>query len=177
MFLHDQDPERKSKTNTDRTSDALRIQGARTRVSSGRGSTAFRPGFWTSDPSIESAILGQLSKARGSYFEVARIEAFGEAAVDRRQQVAGVGAPALIAPEAGETCGGAQLPKPGLLLSSHGQGVAERGFGFRGITGRTRKQRLGPEAMQIRFKPPLLRLGLQLECKCLLARPKERGPG
>ena len=55
------------------------------------------------------------------------------------------------------TGGGAQLPKPGLLVSSHGQGVAERGFGFCRITGRARKERLGPEAMQLRFKPPLLR--------------------
>ena len=55
------------------------------------------------------------------------------------------------------------------------------------------QERFGPEAMQLRFKPPLLRsvdnpqrLGQQiprlgwispLECECLLASPKERVPG
>jgi len=38
------------------------------------------------------------------------VEAFGEPAVDRRKQVAGFGALALIAPQAGEAGGGAQLP-------------------------------------------------------------------
>jgi len=77
--------------------------------------------------------------------------------VVQRKDIASLDALVVVAPEASETCGDAQLPKPGLLVSSHGQGVAERGFGFCRITGRARKERLGPEAMQLRFKPPLLR--------------------
>src|SRR6478672_810214 len=50
---------------------------------------------------IASALLGQLSKYRGGFFEVARIEAFSEAAVDRREQVASCATLALIAPETG----------------------------------------------------------------------------
>jgi len=44
------------------------------------------------------------------------VEAFGEPAVDRRQKVAGFGAAALVAAEAGEAHGGAQFPELGTLL-------------------------------------------------------------
>ena len=87
----------------------------------------------SADPSI--ILLSQLSKERGGFFEVARIEAFSEGTVDRRKEITSLGALVVVAPEAGETRGDAQLPKPGLLVSSHGQGVAERGFGFCKITG------------------------------------------
>jgi hypothetical protein len=53
----------------------------------------------SADPSI--TLLSQLSNERGGFFEVARIEAFGEGAVDRRKEIASLGALALIAPEAG----------------------------------------------------------------------------
>ena len=63
---------------------------------------------------------------------------------------------ALIMPEAGEGYGGTQLPKLGALLSRHGQGAAERGFGFGNITRRAGQERFGPEAMQLGLEPALL---------------------
>jgi hypothetical protein len=42
-------------------------------------------------------------------FQVGGVEALGEPAVDRREQVAGFGAPALFAPEASEIAGSAQF--------------------------------------------------------------------
>jgi hypothetical protein len=51
----------------------------------------------------------QLLQERLRLLEIGRIKAFGEPAVDRRQEVAGFGALALVAPEAGEAGRGAQL--------------------------------------------------------------------
>jgi hypothetical protein len=51
--------------------------------------------------------------------EVGGIEAFGEPAVDGGEQVMGLGASALVAPQAGETGSGAQLPQLCALFLCH----------------------------------------------------------
>jgi plasmid stabilization system protein ParE len=66
-------------------------------------------------------------------FEVGRGKAFGEPAIDRRQHIAGLGATALVAAEAGEAHGGTQLPELGLLLRGHAQGFAIEILGDLGI--------------------------------------------
>jgi hypothetical protein len=48
-----------------------------------------------------------------------RVEIFGEPAVYRREEIAGFGPFALIAPEAGEVQGRTQLPESGALLLRH----------------------------------------------------------
>ena len=49
----------------------------------------------------------QLVEHRLCVFEIGRVEAFGEPAIDWRQEVAGFGAPALLAPQPGDAHGGA----------------------------------------------------------------------
>jgi hypothetical protein len=58
----------------------------------------------------------QFVEQRLCIFEVGRVEAFGKPAVDRREQVAGLGAPPLLTAEPGEARGGTQFPELGLLL-------------------------------------------------------------
>jgi len=61
--------------------------------------------------------LPQLLQQRLRVDQVAGVEAFGEPAVDRGEEVAGFGALALIAPEAGEARRGAQLQGSRTLLA------------------------------------------------------------
>ncbi len=60
--------------------------------------------------------LIKLVEQRLRVFEIGCVEPFGEPAVDRREDVAGFGAAALVAAEPGEARGGAQFPELGLLL-------------------------------------------------------------
>jgi hypothetical protein len=65
--------------------------------------------------------------------KIGRGEAFGEPAVDRREQIVGCGAAALIAAQTGEAHGGAQFPELGPLLPGDAQGLAIKflgGFGM-----------------------------------------------
>src|SRR5438270_12107735 len=57
-------------------------------------------------------------------FEIGRVEALGEPAVDRGEEVAGFGVAALVATEPGEAHGSAQFPQLGLLLLGDAQGFA-----------------------------------------------------
>src|SRR5215467_3749590 len=63
----------------------------------------------------------QLIEQRLGILQDRRAEAFGEPAVDRGEQVTGLGAFALVAPEPGEAGGGAQLPKFGVLPLRHSE--------------------------------------------------------
>ena len=76
----------------------------------------------------------QFVEQRFCLFEVGGVEAFGEPAVDRREQVAGLGAAALLAAQPGEAHGGAQFPKLGLLLLSDAQGFAIQFLGGLGLS-------------------------------------------
>ena len=75
--------------------------------------------------SMISAGSRQFVEQRLCLFEIGRVEAFGEPAVDRREEIAGFGAPALVAPEPGEARGGAQFPELGLLLLGRCSGLCD----------------------------------------------------
>src|SRR5262249_23267143 len=62
---------------------------------------------------------GQVIEERLGLLQVKRVEAFGEPAIDGREQVASLGALALIAPEAGEVESCTQLPEFGALPLRH----------------------------------------------------------
>jgi hypothetical protein len=75
----------------------------------------------------------QLTDQHLCLFQIGGLEAFGEPAVDRRDEVAGFDAPAPSAAEAGEAHGGAQPPELGLQLLGDAQGVVIQfriGFGM-----------------------------------------------
>src|SRR6266566_2909456 len=55
--------------------------------------------------------LRQLIEQHLRFFEIRRVEAFGEPAVDRREKVAGFGAPALLAPQPREARRDAQFQR------------------------------------------------------------------
>src|SRR5262245_26344603 len=66
----------------------------------------------------------QLVQQRLCFFQVGCVEPFGEPAIDRREEVAGFGAAALVLPETGEAHGGAQFPELGFLLLGDAQRFA-----------------------------------------------------
>src|SRR5215472_3544862 len=75
----------------------------------------------------------QFVEQRFCLFEVGGVEAFSEPAVYRREQVAGLGAAALLAAQPGEARCSAQFPELGLLLPGDAQGFAIQflgGLGF-----------------------------------------------
>src|SRR5271169_6556361 len=65
-----------------------------------------------------SVSLIEVVEQRLRLLEVGRVEAFGEPAVDRGDQVAGFGLAALVAAQPGEARSSAQFPELGLLLLS-----------------------------------------------------------
>ena len=67
----------------------------------------------------------QFVEQRLRLFQIGRVEAFGEPAVDRREKVAGFGVAALVAAEPGEARGGAQFPELGLLLLRRCSGLCD----------------------------------------------------
>src|SRR5262245_46378417 len=67
----------------------------------------------------------QLVEQRLCLFQIERIEAFSEPAVDWSQQFAGLLRLALIAPEARHADRGSQLPELGALSPGHGERVVE----------------------------------------------------
>jgi len=75
----------------------------------------------------------QLGEERLRFLEVRGVEAFGEPAVDGREQLVGVGAAALLAPQPGEARGGAQFVAACALLAGDREGGAERILGLRRI--------------------------------------------
>ena len=77
---------------------------------------------------------------RPGFLQVGGVEAFGEPAVDRRQQCAGVVPLALALPEATEARRGPQLPGFGLLVASNVEGLMKAGFRFRVMLRRVRQE-------------------------------------
>jgi hypothetical protein len=63
----------------------------------------------------KSEISRQLVEQRFGLLQDRSVEAFGEPAVDWRKESTGVGALAMVAPEAGKAGGGAEFPKLGTL--------------------------------------------------------------
>src|SRR5262245_4922884 len=85
---------------------------------------------------------------RPGVFQVARVEAFGEPLIDRLEERAGLGRPALVAPEAREAGRRAQLEGPGLLRARDLEGALEvrLGLGRRTPGG---EDDLAPQPMQL----------------------------
>ena len=67
---------------------------------------------------------GELIEQRSRVLEVGGVEAFGEPAVDRREQIASRGVAALVAAQSGKARGGAQFPELGLLLPGDAKGLS-----------------------------------------------------
>jgi hypothetical protein len=82
--------------------------------------------------SLEGGLL-QLVKQRLRLFQIGRVEALGEPAVDRGEKVVGVGVTALVAAEPGEARGGTQFPEFGLLLLGDAQGFTIKVLGSPGM--------------------------------------------
>jgi hypothetical protein len=95
----------------------------------------------------------QFVEQRLCLFKIGRVEAFGEPAVDRREEAAGFGAAALVAAEPGEACGGAQFPELGLLFLGDDQGLAIQSLGGLGMS--LPQQQLAFVPVQLRLEPTL----------------------
>src|SRR5690242_396166 len=78
--------------------------------------------------------------------KVRGVEALGEPAVDRGEEVVRLPALAPIGPEPRERGGGPQLPPPGALLPGHLDRVQEACLGSRAVRDRAAEERLAPEA-------------------------------
>src|SRR4029077_13960751 len=89
--------------------------------------------------------------------QIARVEAFGEPAVDRGEEGARFGALALIAPQAREARRGAQLERARPLLAGDGEGAVVAGGGLVG-GGPRREEQVAVEAMEVGVEEELARL-------------------
>src|ERR671918_1919043 len=79
------------------------------------------------------ASSGKLLEQRLGVLQVGGVEALGEPAVDRREQVVGLGAPALVAPEPRQAGRGAQLPGLRLLMPGDVESALEGNAGLLNI--------------------------------------------
>ena len=77
-------------------------------------------------PDVPRWRSSQLVEKRLCFFQIGRGEAFGERAVDGREQRARLVPPALLVPEAGEAGRSAQFVAPCALLAGDRQGGAAR---------------------------------------------------
>src|SRR5215472_11813819 len=94
----------------------------------------------------------QFVEQRLCVFEVGGIEAFGEPAVDRREQVVRFGAATLVAAEPSEARGGAQFPEFGLLLAGNAQSLLTELLACLGVP--LPQQQLAFVPIQLRCEPP-----------------------
>src|SRR5215475_4629111 len=76
------------------------------------------------------AFLRQLLQQRLGFLEVGGVEALGEPAVDRREQVVRFLAFALLLPQAAQAHSGSQLPGFGLLAAGNLNRLLKVRFGF-----------------------------------------------
>jgi hypothetical protein len=74
---------------------------------------------------IRDPVSPKLTEQQFGLFENRPVEAFGEPAVDRCEQIPGFGALALITPEAGEVGGGAWFPSLRALATRDLDGLTE----------------------------------------------------
>jgi len=89
---------------------------------------------WVGSTGVSTGVaLRQRVQQRLRLLQVRGVKALGEPGVDRRQQRVGLGALALLLPQAAQTRGGAQLPRFGLLATGHIEGVTKVNSG--GATG------------------------------------------
>src|SRR6266436_409628 len=100
----------------------------------------------------------QLVQQRLRLLKVGRVEAFGEPAVDRHEDIAGFGAPALVVPKAREVGGGAQFPPLGALLLSGGYRLAKACISKIQVRDRFQQSEVRFKPLQLRFGPLHTRL-------------------
>ena len=80
-------------------------------------------------------MLGKVLKKRLRILQIGSFEAFGEPAVDRRQQVVGFPPLAATGPEPGDIAGGSKLEDPRRLLTGGGERGVESGLGAPNVMG------------------------------------------
>ena len=114
----------------------------------------------------------QLVEQRFSVLEIGGVEALGEPAIDRRDEVARVGSLAPVAPKPSQVKRGFQLERLGALLAGDHQRPLEAGFSLGGPIKRQRQHAL--QAMQIGIAPVLARPPGQLD---RLVEDREPAPG
>src|SRR5262245_19848899 len=97
--------------------------------------------------------------------EIGRVKAFGEPAINWREEIAGLTALALVAPEPGQAAGGAEFPQLGALTAGDRHALVEACFDVLHIGFWRVQLHLTVNAMHLGFRPPRLR---RLNCrKCL----------
>src|SRR6266851_902942 len=89
---------------------------------SGQSGNPLANGFQLADGCLRQS--AELIEQRLRLFQIGRVEALGEPAVERCEKIAGFGVKALVAAEPGEARGCAQFPELGLLLLGDAQGYA-----------------------------------------------------
>src|SRR6516165_734474 len=114
--------------------------------------------------SITSLVSCQLGEEFRGVFQVRGVEALGEPAVERREQVARLALAALLPPQPGEARGGAQFVAPCALLAGDRQGGAERALGFRWIGVRQASGELAAQAMNFCVRTSLAKDGRCCQC-------------
>ena len=114
--------------------------------------------------------LRQLVEQRLGVFQIGGVEAFGEPAVDRREQLACLATPALLAPQPGEARGGAQFLAASALLAGDREGGAKRLLGLRRIGKWQPTYELTAQAMN--FCAPAPHAGGGRFCQCIVQSGK-----
>src|ERR1700704_4077963 len=100
-----------------------------------------------------AGLSAQRVEQRPGFLQIGRIEALREPAMDRPQEIAGVVAFALVAPEPAKAAGGPQFPEPGALPARRLETALKAGLGLRRI-GESRQQRAF-RPMDLRLAPAL----------------------
>ena len=97
--------------------------------------------------------LRQLVEQRLRLFQIERVEAFGEPAVDRSEQFAGLLRLPLIAPEPRHAHRGAQFPRFCLLLTCNRERPVEIFFGFRDVRFRRLQRNFSGHSVNLGLAP------------------------
>src|SRR6516162_5633559 len=116
----------------------------------------------------EARLCIELVEQRLCLFEIGGVEAFGEPAVDRCEQIASFAVAALVAAQPGEARGGAQFVAPCALLAGNREGGAERILGLRWIGVWQASGELAAQAMNFCVPAPLAGGGRL--CQCVVQR-------
>src|SRR5271169_3683600 len=88
--------------------------------------------------------------------QIKRVEALGEPAVDRSEQIAGLISLALIAPEPRHAHRGAEFPGFCLLRTGDRKCTLEIRFRFRRIWLRRHEREVAGYSMEVRLEPPFI---------------------
>src|SRR5262249_22631094 len=106
-----------------------------------------------------AVLCPQLTEQCLGFLEVGGIKTLGDPAVDRSEQVVGLGALALLLPQAAEAHGRAQLQRSGVLATGHGEGLTKTLLPchHRFVSVTSLEQQLPFEPIQFRLVAPLPR--------------------